>query len=129
MNSNTIQNQLPVNTILNGNCIQKMRLISANSIDFMVTDPPYLVNYHDRNARSIENDTNAHWLRPAMREAYRVLKQDRVAIILYGWTRVDAFFPAWKMQAFVHWVISSFGRLFFKHRLSQLSARAGIPAG
>jgi DNA modification methylase len=129
MNSNTIQNQLPGNTILNGNRIEKMRLIPANSIDFILTDPPYLVNYRDQNARPTENDTNAHWLRPAMREAYRVLKQDRVAMILYRWTRVDAFFPAWKMQAFVHWVISSFGRLFFKDRLSQLSARAGIPAG
>ena len=84
MNTNTIQHQLPVNTILNGNCIDKMRQMPSNSIDFILTDPSYLVNYRDRNGRSIPNDANTDWLRPAMREAYRILKQDRVAIMFYG---------------------------------------------
>jgi DNA modification methylase len=38
MNTNTIQQQLLVNTILNGNCIEKMRQMPANSIDFILTD-------------------------------------------------------------------------------------------
>jgi site-specific DNA-methyltransferase (adenine-specific) len=62
MNTNAIQHQLPVNTILNGNCIEKMRQMPANSIDFILTDPPYLVNYRDRNGRSIQNDANSDWL-------------------------------------------------------------------
>jgi hypothetical protein len=70
------------------------------SADFILTDPPYLVNYRDRSNRTIQNDSNAAWLKPAMREAYRVLKQDRVAIMFYGWTRVDAFFEAWKEAGF-----------------------------
>jgi len=48
--------------------------VPTNSIDFILTDPPYLVNYRDRNGRSIQNDVQTDWLRPAMREAYRVLK-------------------------------------------------------
>lgn len=96
MNTQTIQQQLPINTILHGNCIEKMRDLPDNSVDFILTDPPYLVNYRDRNGRSIQNDAKDDWLRPAMREAYRVLKQDRVAIMFYGWTKVDAFFAAWK---------------------------------
>jgi len=32
MNTNTIQQQLPVNTILNGNCIEKMRQMPANGV-------------------------------------------------------------------------------------------------
>ena len=99
MNTNTIQ-QLPVNTILQGDCIQAMRKMPANSVDFILTDPPYLVNYRDRSGRSIQNDADASWLKPAMREAYRVLKQNRVAIMFYGWTRVDAFFEAWKGAGF-----------------------------
>jgi site-specific DNA-methyltransferase (adenine-specific) len=35
-----------------------------------------------------------------MKEAYRVLKQNRVAVIFYGWTKVDAFFEAWKEAGF-----------------------------
>jgi len=100
MNTQTIQQQLPVNTILHGNCIEKMRNLPANSVDFILTDPPYLVNYRDRAGRSIQNDVDDNWLRPAMHEAYRVLKQDRVAIMFYGWTRVDAFFAAWRSAGF-----------------------------
>jgi site-specific DNA-methyltransferase (adenine-specific) len=100
MNTNTIQQQIPVNTILHGNCIEKMREWPANSIDFILTDPPYLVNYRSRDGRSIRNDANSDWLQPAMREAYRVLKQDRVAVMFYGWPKVDAFFAAWKEAGF-----------------------------
>jgi DNA modification methylase len=89
-----------LNTITQGNCIDVMRQMPANSVDFILTDPPYLVSYRDRSGRTIQNDANADWLRPAMREAYRVLKQDRVAIMFYGWTKVDAFFDAWKGAGF-----------------------------
>ncbi|MGF7183183.1 DNA methyltransferase [Tunturiibacter psychrotolerans] len=135
MNTNTIQHQLPVNAILNGNCIDKMRQMPANSIDFILTDPPYLVNYRDRNGRSIQNDTNADWLRPAMREAYRVLKQDRVAIMFYGWTKVDAFFAAWKDAGFrpVGHVVfrktyfSKTGFLSYQHEQAYLLAKGRPP--
>jgi DNA modification methylase len=130
MNTNTIQQQLPINTILNGNCIEKMRQMPANSIDFIITDPPYLMNCRDRNGRSIQNDTNTDWLQPAMCKAYRVLKQDRVVIMFYGWTRVDAFFAAWKDAGFRpvgHLFFSE--DLFLQDELSQLSPRAGISAG
>ena len=80
-----------INTIVHGDCVEIMRQMPANSVDLILTDPPYLVNYRDRDGRSIQNDANADWLKPAMAEAYRVLKQDRLAIMFYGWTRVDAF--------------------------------------
>jgi DNA modification methylase len=95
----SVQQQL-TNTITHGDCIQVMGQMPANSVDFILTDPPYLVNYRDRDGRTIQNDANADWLKPAMREAYRVLKQDRVAIMFYGWTKVDVFFDAWKEAGF-----------------------------
>jgi DNA modification methylase len=73
---------------------------SANSVDFILTDPPYLVNYRDRTGRTIQNDADGTWLKPAMAEAYRVLKQDRVAVMFYGWTKIDAFFEAWRSGGF-----------------------------
>lgn len=95
----TVQNKF-INSIMQGDCIQVMRQMPANSADFILTDPPYLVNYRDRSGRSIQNDVNANWLKPAMREAYRVLKMNRVAVMFYGWTRVDTFFAAWKDAGF-----------------------------
>ncbi len=100
MNTNTIQQQLPINAILNGDCIEVMQQMPANNVDFILTDPPYLVNYCDRDGRTIENDVKSGWLKPAMAEAYRVLKQDRVAVMFYGWTKVDEFFAAWKDAGF-----------------------------
>jgi adenine-specific DNA-methyltransferase len=95
----TVRSQL-VNTIMHGDCIEVMRQIPANSIDFILSDPPYLVNYRDRDGRSIRNDANSSWLKPAMKEAYRVLKHDRLAVMFYGWSAVDRFFAAWREAGF-----------------------------
>jgi len=89
-----------IDSILHGDCIEVMRQMPVNSVDFILSDPPYLVNYRDRTGRSIQNDNNDGWLKPAMKEAYRVLKQDRVAVMFYGWSKVDAFFAAWKNAGF-----------------------------
>jgi hypothetical protein len=32
--------------------------------------------------------------------AFRVLKQDRVAVMFYGWTKIDTFFEAWRGAGF-----------------------------
>jgi len=99
--ANTInQQQTFTDQIHHGDCIEVMRAMPENSVDFILTDPPYLVNYRDRSGRSIQNDVDDRWLRPAMREAFRVLKQDRVAIMFYGWTRIDKFFEAWLAAGF-----------------------------
>jgi len=111
----TVQNQL-VNTITQGDCIQVMRQMSANSVDCILTDPPYLVNYRDRDGRTIQNDKDDNWLKPAMAQAYRVLKQDRVAIMFYGWTKVDAFFDAWRSAGF-----QPVGHLVFRKTYSSKS--------
>ena len=135
MNTQIIQQQLPVNSILHGNCIEKMAEMPANSVDLILTDPPYLVSYRDRAGRSIQNDTNDAWLRPAMREAYRVLKQDRVAVMFYGWTKVDAFFAAWKSAGFrpvghivFHKTYASKARfLSYRHEQAYLLAKGNPP--
>jgi site-specific DNA-methyltransferase (adenine-specific) len=91
---------VPTNTVLHGDCISIMRSLPANSIDFILTDPPYLVRYQDREGRSIQNDSNSDWLVPAFSEAYRVLRHDRFMISFYGWTQVDKFFHAWRSAGF-----------------------------
>ena len=86
--------------ILHGDCIQIMRQMPANSVDFVLTDPPYLVNYLDRSGRSIQNDGNADWLKPAFAEAYRVLKPNSFMVAFYSWTKVDRFMDAWRSAGF-----------------------------
>ncbi|MGB6131701.1 MAG: DNA methyltransferase [Acidobacteriaceae bacterium] len=130
----TVQHQL-INTVTLGDCIQVMRKMPANSVDFILTDPPYLVNYRDRDGRTIQNDAKADWLKPAMKEAYRVLKQNRVALMFYGWTKVDVFFEAWKEAGFLpigHIVFrktySSKSRFFsYRHEQAYLLAKGRPP--
>jgi len=96
----TAQQSQFTNQILHGDCIEIMKQMPANSVDFVLTDPPYLVNYRDRSGRSIQNDVDESWLKPAMTQAYHVLKQDRVAVMFYGWTKIDKFFEAWISAGF-----------------------------
>ena len=94
-----------------------MRHLPAASVNFILTDQPYLVNYRDRSNRSIQNDTAAGWLRPAFSQAYRVLKPDSFMVSFYGWTKVDLFTSAWRSAGF-HIV----GHLVFrKHYASKSS--------
>ncbi len=83
-----------------GDSVQVMAGFPSNSIDFVLTDPPYLVGFTDRSGRSIANDKNDEWVRPAFREMFRVLKPDSLAVSFYGWNRVDTFMAAWKQAGF-----------------------------
>lgn len=88
------------NSIRQGDCIEVMRQMPSRSVDFILTDPPYLVRYKDRSGRSIANDDNADWMEPAYREMYRVLKNDSLAVSFYGWTQTDRFMQAWRKAGF-----------------------------
>jgi site-specific DNA-methyltransferase (adenine-specific) len=88
------------NTILHGDCIPLMRRIPPSSIDFILTDPPYLIDYRDRDGRRIPNDDNARWLRPAFAEMYRVLRNGGFCVSFYAWNRADQFLSAWRAAGF-----------------------------
>lgn len=88
------------NRILHGDCVDVMGQMPANSVDFILTDPPYLVNFRDRQGRTLRNDVHSDWLKPAMSEAYRVLKQNRLMLCFYGWPRAEKFLEAWREAGF-----------------------------
>ncbi|ABC90762.1 probable DNA-methyltransferase protein (hemagglutinin-associated protein) [Rhizobium etli CFN 42] len=77
-----------------------MQRLQGGSVDFILTDPPYLVRYRDRRGRTVANDNNAVWLKPAFAEMHRVLKPGRLAVSFYGWNHVDRFMEAWRKAGF-----------------------------
>ena len=85
-----------VNRVICGDCVEIMRMMPAQSVDLVVTDPPYLARYRDRTGRTVANDDDASWLAPAFAEAARVLKDHRFLVSFYGWHRADAFLAAWR---------------------------------
>ena len=54
-----------LNGVTCGDCIDVMAHMPSRSVDFVLTDPPYLVRYHDRSGRRVINDDNDAWLKPA----------------------------------------------------------------
>lgn len=99
------------NRILHGDCVQVMRSLPSESVDFVLTDPPYLVRYRSRDGRRVANDDNHRWLKPSFAEMFRLLKPCSFAVSFYGWSRADLFFDAWKSAGF-----SVVGHLVFRKR-------------
>ena len=108
--------QAPRNTIFNGDCIDVMQVFDTGSVDMILTDPPYVTNYRDRQGRSVANDDNGHWLKPAFAEMHRVLKDGGFAVSFYGWNKVDLFMEAWRAAGF-----RIVGHLVFRKRYASSS--------
>lgn len=83
-----------------GDSVQVMSTFPDHAVDFIMTDPPYLVGFTDRSGRSIANDRNDEWVLPASRQMFRVLKPNSLAVSFYGWNRADVFLSAWKAVGF-----------------------------
>ena len=107
----------PRNTIIHGDCIEIMQTLPARSVDFILTDPPYIAAYKSRDNQSIRNDDNSAWLWPAFAHLHRVLKDDTFAVSFYGWPKVDLFFSAWKSAGF-----RIGGHIVFRKRYASKSA-------
>jgi adenine-specific DNA-methyltransferase len=88
------------NTVLQGDCIRVMRQFRTASVDFVLTDPPYLVNYASNDGRTVPNDDNDAWLTPAFAQIYRVLRWNRFCISFYSWNKADRFIAAWRAAGF-----------------------------
>lgn len=88
------------NAVLTGDCTQVMRDLDSASVDFILTDPPYLCRYRSRDGQTIANDDRDDWLEPAFTEMYRVLKPGSLCVSFYGWNATDKFIGAWRAAGF-----------------------------
>ena len=89
-----------LNTVLNGDCVEIMRTLPTGSVDLVVTDPPYITRYTDSSGRSVANDDNAQWLKPAFAQMHRLLKSAAFCVSFYGWNKADLFIDAWRSAGF-----------------------------
>lgn len=90
---------MELNTIYNEDCIEGMKNIESNSIDLIVTDPPYLVKYKtgrrkDKShkfTKEILNDDNEQLLKDYIAECYRIMKDDTAMYMFCSSNKVDFF--------------------------------------
>ena len=88
------------NTIVHGDCLAVLPRMPTRSVDFILTDPPYITRYKSRDGRIVPNDDNDRWLRPAFAEVHRVLKPDSFCDSFYGWPQADKFIQAYRTAGF-----------------------------
>ncbi|GLK65611.1 hypothetical protein GCM10017635_30880 [Paracoccus kondratievae] len=80
----TNSTQTPRNVIFNADCIGVMRSFDRGTMDFILTDPPYVTNFRDRQGRTVANDDNGRWLCPAFNQMHRVLKDGGFCVSFYA---------------------------------------------
>ena len=117
--------------LLLGDCVEVMRRSPSHSVDFVLTDPPYITRYRSRNGKSVINDDNDRWLQPAFAQVYRILRPDSFCVSFYGWNKTDLFMSAWRNAGF-----RIAGHIVFRKQyassvrpLHALPARASLSVG
>ena len=122
--------------IINGDCVSVMPQLDAGSMNFVLTDPPYVARYKSRDGRTVPNGDNFAWLKPAFAEIYRVLTCDSFCVSFYGWPNAHRFLAAYHAAGFRiagHFVFpkhytSGAGRVRYQHEGAYLLIKGRPPA-
>lgn len=84
--------------LYNGNCLEIMDNIDDKSIDLIITDPPYLINYQSNRRKKkdrfdkIKNDKdNCILIQEYFKECYRIMKNNTAIYCFCSWHNIDFF--------------------------------------
>lgn len=66
--------------VINGDCLEELQHIESNSINLIITSPPYADSRH-RTYGGVRPDDYVAWFSPISAELYRVLKPDGTFIL------------------------------------------------
>lgn len=90
------------NTIIHGDSLTVLRQMEPESVDAIITDPPYGINYVSQTGASIKNDKSPFiWF---LYDAFRVLKSGEAGrgglICFTRWDVEQTFIDAMKIAGF-----------------------------
>lgn len=108
-----------MNKLMQGDCLERMREIPDGSVDMVLTDPPYGMDYQS-NRRvvkdkfdKIENDRNIDWLSESLQECYRTMKDNSAIYCFCSWHKIDVFKQEieklFKIKNVIVWVKNNHG--------------------
>lgn len=84
-----------MNKMMNCDCFDMLAILEDNSIDLLLTDPPYGMAFQSGHRKEkhkkIQNDDNLDWLPAWMSEINRVMKPESHLYIFCSWHKVDIF--------------------------------------
>lgn len=93
---------MELDIIYNEDCIDGMKSIPDESIDLIVTDPPYGIDLTPQRENGkfkntkVANDDNLEWLDGFVEQIYRVSKN--VVCVFCGWQKIDVFKQAFEKK-------------------------------
>jgi DNA modification methylase len=90
-------------TLIQGDCLEVMRELDSWSIDAVITDPPYGVDYRGRwgsKQKPIINDSSNWWIPTLASELFRILPVSGFVICFYGWPTAGVFLDAFNAAGF-----------------------------
>jgi DNA modification methylase len=85
-------------TIINGDCIKGMQELVEGSVDAVIADPPYGIDYENTKGVRILNDKRPYiWF---LSEAYRVLRDSSACLVFCRWDVLPDFKRAMELAGF-----------------------------
>lgn len=86
------------NTIIHADSLTVLRQMESESVDAVITDPPYGINYVSQTGAKVKNDTAPFiWF---LYDAFRVLKPGGSIICFTRWDVQQTFIDAMKIAGF-----------------------------
>lgn len=103
--------------LCNENCFEYMKLMNKNSVDLILTDPPYGMKFQSHRRKTvydkIENDDNVDFLDKMFSDFNRILKDNSAIYVFCSWHNVDSFKSKFekyfKLKNILVWVKNNHG--------------------
>lgn len=103
--------------LINGDCFKEIKLINDESIDLIVTDPPYGMDFQSHRRKDvynkIANDQNLDWISDFYKECFRVMKDNTAIYSFCSWHKIDCFKSEFekyfKLKNILVWVKNNHG--------------------
>lgn len=102
-----------------GDCLERMKEIPDGSVDMVLTDPPYGMDYQSNRRTATEKfnkiaqDDGLSWLDGFCDELHRVMRNNTAAYVFCSWHKVDVFKVAlerhFKVKNLLVWVKNNHG--------------------
>ena len=103
--------------LMQGDCLELMKKIPDGSIDLVLTDPPYGMNFQSNRRKKvyekIKNDLSLAWVSPFFDECKRIMKSNTAIYCFCSWHNIDVFKQEFekrfKLKNVIVWVKNNHG--------------------
>jgi site-specific DNA-methyltransferase (adenine-specific) len=108
-----------MNKLMQGDCLERMKEIPDGSVDMILTDPPYGMDFQSNRRvvkdkfSKIKNDNNVDWLPNFLKECHRTMKENTSIYCFCSWHKIDIFKQEtekiFKIKNVIVWVKNNHG--------------------